>query len=531
MKKTHVVERKAKAKAVEVKQQQQDHIQFVIDTHVHLLLAPQLPYSWLRSLRLSDEQQQVLLEQKYNFKAWQQVAQACSDGGRTSFFGSSSGRDKDEPGDKRGAANNRTYAFRVLGGIFIETGVDSGFELHETLLALGYVVENDEEWALLKNVDDARDDEKAIKAVAAPPLLGVCAHLPCHEGALAVKAAWESIPVSLRGHVVSTRLPLHVPGSPDILSDTFIEGLRALGSGTLEGLRGLREDETRTPTCRSLEAQQESERPSKAGGANCTPASLLYEFCVYGVPGMIAVTRVCDMLPDQNFILQHAAFIGATSSNGGKSTRTSTTGHWTQEWHAAITELAKRKNLMGVKISGIEEWRLAETDMPCLPYIDELIRVFGCQRILVGSNFFLCETKGEQELQARAIGDRVGLVGSMNSKQKLDGDDPEVEILLRMQSGEGSARVGASASAKNGRIFGHESRRVHDDHVFLPETRTSSASSRTTGSPSTAYASCFEQVALSLDRLGATRQDRDDVFWRNAVRIYHRSRIKKEDDV
>lgn len=61
-------------------------------------------------------------------------------------------------------------------------------------------------------------------------------------------------------------------------------------------------------------------------------------------------------------------------------------------WKAGMTELAKRDNILGVKISGlVNEVLDAEIDEPTLrAYFDETLEIFGSDRLMFGSDWPVC---------------------------------------------------------------------------------------------------------------------------------------------
>ena len=61
-------------------------------------------------------------------------------------------------------------------------------------------------------------------------------------------------------------------------------------------------------------------------------------------------------------------------------------------WKAGMTELAKRDNILGVKISGlVNEVVDAEIDEPTLrAYFDETLEIFGSDRLMFGSDWPVC---------------------------------------------------------------------------------------------------------------------------------------------
>ena len=59
------------------------------------------------------------------------------------------------------------------------------------------------------------------------------------------------------------------------------------------------------------------------------------------------------------------------------------------DWKAGMTELAKRENILGVKISGmVTEVADPEIDEPTLrAYFDETLEIFGADRVVIGTDW------------------------------------------------------------------------------------------------------------------------------------------------
>ena len=62
------------------------------------------------------------------------------------------------------------------------------------------------------------------------------------------------------------------------------------------------------------------------------------------------------------------------------------------QWKAGMTELAKRDNILGVKISGmVNEVTAPQLDEPTLrAYFDETLAIFGPDRLMVGTDWPVC---------------------------------------------------------------------------------------------------------------------------------------------
>ncbi|CAD7938845.1 unnamed protein product, partial [Amoebophrya sp. A120] len=377
--------------------------QLVFDSHVHLRWDG-LSYSWMRHFQHPDQHKNP---PKGAMPMRMPPSRAAATEGTK---GARTGGSRDLAEWQAAALSTTTSSssapgskliYRVFGGLFIETGVDADQGVREAACALAETSNPREE--LLAELLDAHrttSPTSSNPAFLPPRLLGVCASIPCHCGAHAVQRFFKDLLVETErlnttkntNIVVSARLPLHVPGAPHLLSPDFLHGLRELGS------RGV-----------------------------------LWEFCVYGAAGVRKAVEVCRLVPDTKFVLQHCAYIGdsyAISSSSCSSASDIDTHQREErtyfenrhmegtpvgsgnknkqdqdhavdasnpdekedadEFRSVWRPLQRCANLVAVKISGLEEWRTPE-ESPHLQWIDAIIRLFGYDRVMVGSNFFLCD--------------------------------------------------------------------------------------------------------------------------------------------
>lgn len=128
--------------------------------------------------------------------------------------------------------------------------------------------------------------------------------------------------------------------------------------------------------CQSDQFRQNIKRLSGTG--------LTFDLCT--LPRQIPLaTKLVDLCPDVQFILDHCGVPDVKTSE-------------MQPWSDAITDIAKRPNVVG-KISGIVAYAAPETwTLETLrPYVDHMVRAFGHDRLVWGSDSPVCELGGGLE--------------------------------------------------------------------------------------------------------------------------------------
>ncbi|RYD46498.1 MAG: amidohydrolase, partial [Verrucomicrobiaceae bacterium] len=94
-------------------------------------------------------------------------------------------------------------------------------------------------------------------------------------------------------------------------------------------------------------------------------------------------------------------------------------------WRAGMTELAKRENVMGVKISGmVTEVRDLEIDEATLrAYFEETLTIFGAERVMFGTDWPVCLLRIESyEAWAEMVRDFISEMSPSERSALLDGN-------------------------------------------------------------------------------------------------------------
>eukprot|EP00750_Incisomonas_marina_P028823 INCI696.2.p1 GENE.INCI696.2~~INCI696.2.p1 ORF type:complete len:393 (-),score=56.82 INCI696.2:487-1665(-) len=99
---------------------------------------------------------------------------------------------------------------------------------------------------------------------------------------------------------------------------------------------------------------------------------LHFEFCVRA-ERIVLAAEVARRCPQTSFVLDHCGL--------------NNTGQDFEGWKKSISELAALENVVGCKISAIEEWD--PVDANPVPYIEHVLREFGPGRLMYGANWFV----------------------------------------------------------------------------------------------------------------------------------------------
>lgn len=189
----------------------------------------------------------------------------------------------------------------------------------------------------------AADEAKWVLDMVTDPsskIKAVVANIPVPDGGAAVKAFLDGLrtadgvlPAGLKGgRAVLLGNPM--PPADACLQPLYLEGLKELES-----------------------------------------AGLLWEWCC--LPEAIpSLAKASAQFPDMTFVLDHLGH-----NSGGNDLET---------WAPALAELAKCKNVVA-KLGAMEEWKV---DDPA-PYLDHALSVFGPDRVMAESNWFVSEAVGD----------------------------------------------------------------------------------------------------------------------------------------
>eukprot|EP00038_Savillea_parva_P009212 m.181999 g.181999 ORF g.181999 m.181999 type:complete len:299 (-) comp15407_c0_seq1:102-998(-) len=102
---------------------------------------------------------------------------------------------------------------------------------------------------------------------------------------------------------------------------------------------------------------------------------LLWEWCC--VPSAIpAIAKASAKMPSMTFVLDHLG-----RNNAGNDFDT---------WAPALEDLAKNPNVVA-KLGAIEQWAVSDPE----PYLDHALKVFGPERVLAESNWFVNSAMGD----------------------------------------------------------------------------------------------------------------------------------------
>ena len=109
--------------------------------------------------------------------------------------------------------------------------------------------------------------------------------------------------------------------------------------------------------------------------AELDKAGLLWEWCCKpeAIP---AISKACANFPSMTFVLDHLGH-----NSGGDDFET---------WAPALTELARNPNVVA-KLGAIEQWEVVDPG----PYLDHALKVFGADRVLAESNWFVSTAMGD----------------------------------------------------------------------------------------------------------------------------------------
>ncbi len=116
--------------------------------------------------------------------------------------------------------------------------------------------------------------------------------------------------------------------------------------------------------------------------------------------------QLVDRQPDLGIIVDHLAKPGIRN------------GQIDPAWKAGMTELAKRENILGVKISGmVTEVLDPKIDEPTLrAYFEETLALFGPDRLLFGTDWPVCQLRNDSY---QAWADKVrGFVGGLSPDEQ-----------------------------------------------------------------------------------------------------------------
>ena len=102
------------------------------------------------------------------------------------------------------------------------------------------------------------------------------------------------------------------------------------------------------------------------------PAPLHFEFCVMASQ-LEGVLRAVRATPKTRFVLDHCGL-----NNSGQDF---------EAWKRGMSALAECDNLVGCKLSAIEEWDCVGGDP--VPYLDHALACFSARRCMYGGNWFV----------------------------------------------------------------------------------------------------------------------------------------------
>ena len=592
----------------------------LIDTHVHLC-HPSLPYSWLKRIFPDDNSitknttnsptspgtfhnpttntpstgstnNNPFLTSAHCFHAISELVNRQE--GRSPY---------DNPNDSNSSESNNSNALHISGSLFIETGVDQGHEIDEALYGLRlcknvrssgikgvianvpvyhgkqavidfltklrtrweiYWVENNSELAVsvkseLNTFGDWVESEIVLKDDIA---------LLEEDFALMMKNKLSTLRNEARGflrrHLKGARCVLHVPGSPDPLSSSFVSGVSALSSEevltvfddiVIENssdsiILPTTTNNLRLPTLKPFKL---ANTPDKAQPQQTDRISLLFEICVYGHEGLIVASELIKKCTAQNdanadtpnadendsfsplpnstkFILDHCGFIGTNA----------------ELFTVAMKQLAKNDNLLAVKLSGMEEWRTPE-DTPVLHWVDVVINILTCSRVVCGSNWFLSHVVPEAANNVDLSLYEAGFHIWGDEKDERDGI---IELAMTPRRGDKNKNDSNNSNDNNlpkkDRLKVNSSKSTRQPFFGDENIATNKSAKSAFGDPNdyfykqlspdledrcnehnklqkllcVNYCAPFDYVRLSLDRLGASSEDRRKVFSENAKRVF-----------